>query len=158
MIRVILSLLFCVLTTTAFTTAHAYPGAAVSTGSNPVRSMAGVQDFAGGFYRADVIAAPADQDLILTDIILGCVSENDDARYSVMVRLLGSDGVAYGAYALQSGRIYATTSGSTNMAGPTGIRIPAGVSISIQWTFGYKSHLDWAYSGTYTLSGYLAQP
>ena len=158
MIRIILSLLFCVLSTTALTTAHAYPGTAVSTGSNPVHSTAGVQDFAAGFTTMPLIAAPADQDLILTDIILGVVSENDDARYSVMVRLIGSDGVAYGAYALQSGRIYATTSGSSNMAGPTGIRIPAGISISIQWTFGYKSHLDWAYSGTYTLSGYLAQP
>ena len=150
----------CMLTVLgASETVYAYPSAAVSTGSNPVRSSAGFQDFAVGFETADVISAPADQDLILTDIILGYVIENDDARFSAHVQLRGSDGVTYGVYAMQSGRLYSSaTTRASNFAGQTGIRIPAGVAVSIKWTFGYQSHADFYYSGTYTLSGYLANP
>ena len=49
---------------------YAYPGSAVSTGTNPVRS-------ASGTYTLDapgptIISAPPDQDLVLTDIFMGC--------------------------------------------------------------------------------------
>ena len=139
--------------------AYAYPTAVVSTGSNPVRSAAGLQDFALGFNTPAVIAAPADQDLILTDIVLGYVIEHNEARFSAHVQLQGSDGRTYGVYALQSGRLYdSAVTQASNFAGQTGIRIPAGVTVSIDWTFGYQSHSDFFYSGTYTLSGYLANP
>lgn len=158
MIRTVLCLMFSAVFLGVASPVFAYPGAAVSTGTNPVRSAAGVQDFDLGFSKSAVIAAPADQDLILTDIVLGYVLENDDARFSARIDLLGSDGIVYGVYAFQSGRLYQATSHATNFAGQTGVRIPAGVSVSIAWTFGYQSHSNWVYNGTYTLSGYLANP
>ena len=159
MVRSMILSLCLMAVTGASVPVHAYPSAAVSIGSNPVRSSAGIQDFALGFETADVISAPSDQDLVLTDIILGYVIENDDARYSAHVQLRGSDGVTYGVYSMQSGRLYdSATARASNFAGQSGIRIPSGVTVSILWTFGYQSHADFFYSGTYTLSGYLANP
>ena len=159
MIRTMIGMLCLMMGLVEANMAHAYPSAVVSTGSNPVRSTAGIQDFNLGFDTPSVIAAPSDQDLVLTDIILGVVIENDDARFSAYVQLQGSDGVTYGVYSLQSGRLFdAATMGAPNFAGRTGIRIPAGIAVSIKWTMGYQSHSDFFYSGTYTLSGYLANP
>ena len=159
MIREVIGVLCLMFSLVGSNVVHAYPAAAVSTGSNPVRSTAGFQDFALGFDSPSVIAAPADQDLVLTDIILGVVIENDDARFSAYVELEGSDGVTYGVYSMQSGRLFdAATTGAPNFAGRTGIRIPAGVIVSIKWNLGYQSHADFFYAGTYTLSGYLANP
>jgi len=159
MTRTMIGLLCLLVGLVATRPAYAYPSAVVSSGINPVRSAAGLQDFDTGFSRSSVISAPPDQDLVLTDIILGCVIENDDARFSASIKLIGSDGVTYGVYAMQSGRLYdSATTRASNFAGQTGVRIPAGVSLSIQWTFGYQSHANFYYSGTYTLSGYLANP
>ena len=79
---------------------------AVSLGSNPIRSTAGIIDLAVTPSAVGVIEAPADQDLVLTDITLGVSTENDDARVSGFVQVNGSDGVDYGVYVLQLGRIY----------------------------------------------------
>jgi hypothetical protein len=107
-----------------------------------------------------VIAAPADQDLVLTDVMLGISTEDDDARISGFVTLEGSDGTDYGVYVLQSGRIYedGSAAGSRPYAGATGVRIPAGVSVSVNWTSAFTSHGGSRHSIAYTLSGYLAQP
>ena len=135
-------------------------GLAVSLGSNPIRSTAGIIDLGVTALASAVIAAPADQDLVLTDVMLGISTEHDDARISGFVTLQGSDGTDYGVYVLQGGRIYVDVSagGSRQYAGSTGVRIPAGVSLSLSWTHAYSSHGSHRHSIAYTLSGYLAQP
>lgn len=135
-------------------------GLAVSLGSNPIRSTAGVIDLGVTTSAAAVIEAPVDQDLVLTDITLGVSTENDDARVSGFVYVSGSDGVDYGVYVLQLGRIYddGSSGGSRQYLGASGIRIPAGVSISLNWTTAYTSHGLSRHSIAYTLAGYLAQP
>jgi len=135
-------------------------GLAVSLGSNPIRSTAGIIDLGVTTLASAVIAAPADQDLVLTDVMLGISTENDDARVSGFVTLQGSDGTDYGVYVLQIGRIYdnGSAGGSRQYVGSTGVRIPAGVSVSLNWTSALSSHGLHRHSIAYTLSGYLAQP
>ena len=159
MIHLFAKLILCLVLLGVSVEAQSYPAATVGMGSNPVRSSAGIQDLAGGFTTPDVIAASEGQDLILTDIFLGYAVERNDAYYSGYVQLIGSDGVTYGSYVMQAGRLYDGGVGvPTNLAGSTGIRIPAGVSLSIQWTLTYQSEADYWYTGAYTLSGYLAKP
>ena len=133
---------------------------AVSLGSNPIRSTAGIIDLGVTSLAAGVIEAPAEQDLVLTDVMLGISTENDDARISGFVTLQGSDGTDYGVYVLQVGRIYdnGSAGGSRQYVGSTGVRIPAGVSVSLAWASAYSSHGSNRHSVAYTLSGYLAQP
>ena len=138
--------------------AQAYPGTAISAGSNPVRSVAGIRNLGDGFTVPDIISAPSDQDLILTDVFLGCAVLHDGQYYSGYVTLVGSDDVIYGAYTLQTSRLYDGGAPSThNLAGTTGLRIPAGVSVSLVWTFTYQNYADNTHTMTYILGGYLAQ-
>jgi hypothetical protein len=137
--------------------AQAYPGSAISAGSNPVRSAAGVRNLGSGLIVADVIAAPPDQDLILTDLFLGCAVQYESSYYSAYVKLLGSDGTTYGAYVLQGSRLYDSGVLSThNLTGMTGVRIPAGVSVDLEWTFTYQTYPDERHTLTYTVGGYLS--
>jgi hypothetical protein len=141
--------------------ALAYPGGtAISSGSNPVRSAAGRLNLATETTATDVLSAPADHDLILTDISLGVPMSSASTSYSGYAEIQGSDGVKYGVYTLTSGRveIYGTPVGSVQFAGRTGLRIPAGVSISVNWVFTFNSHSVSNYLFTYTLAGYLAEP
>jgi hypothetical protein len=136
------------------------PGLSVSLGSNPIRTTAGIIDLGSTAVASAIIGAPADQDLVLTDLVLGISTENDDARISGLLSLQGSDGTDYGVYVLQIGRIYdgGGAGGSREYVGTTGIRIPAGVSVSLIWTTAYSSHGALRHSIAYTLAGYLAKP
>lgn len=136
------------------------PGLSVSLGSNPIRSTAGIIDLAVAPTAVGVISAPEDQDLVLTDVTLGLSTENNDARISGFVTMEGSDGIDYGAYVLQLGRIYdgGTSGASRQYVGSTGVRIPAGITVSLRWTNAYTSHGLSTHSIAYTLSGYLAKP
>jgi hypothetical protein len=148
-------------TTTHAPMAMAYPsGATVSAGENPIRSAGAVVSLDDGPSFADVIAAPADQDLVLTDIVLGIATQHESVRCSGTIELRASDGTVYGAYALNSGRIDVggDPGGSKQYAGASGIRIPAGTSVSLYWTFRYRSTSSPYWDLAYTLSGYLAQP
>jgi hypothetical protein len=135
-------------------------GLAVSLGSNPIRSTAGIIDLGVTTLAGAVISAPTDQDLVLTDVMLGISTENDDARISGFLTLQGSDGTDYGVYVLQIGRIYddGSAGGSRQYVGSTGVRIPAGVTVSLNWTSAFASHGGSRHSIAYTLSGYLAKP
>ena len=140
--------------------AVAHPGAGVvSTGVNPVRSASGRFALSSTGSAADVIAAPADQDLILTDVVMGIAMKDNDARYSGFIELKGSDGKTYGVYAMTSSRLWdGMSSSSEQFSGPTGTRVPAGVSITLDWDFTYNNLSGTHYEFTYALSGYLAQP
>lgn len=143
------------------TPALAYPGGtAISSGSNPVRSAAGRLNLATESTATDVLSAPADHDLILTDISFGLPMRSGYTHYSGYAEIQGSDGVLYGVYTLTSGRVevYGTPVGSLQFSGSTGVRIPAGVSISVNWVFTFYNYSPDEFLFTYTLAGYLAEP
>lgn len=157
-LRFITSVLFIA---TIAPAAFAHPGGpAISVGENPVRSTAGMIDLGTTSSASTVIAAPADQDLLLTDIILGIAVEHDAARCSGVLRMSGSDGILYGIYSLASGQpsIDNNSGASRQFSGPTGILIPAGVSVSLAWVNTYRSYGPDKYNIIYTLSGQLVQP
>ena len=53
-------------------TATGYPaGTAISLGSNPVRSFSGIIDFNTSMVESNIISAPANQDLVVTEILAG---------------------------------------------------------------------------------------
>jgi hypothetical protein len=128
-------------------------GPSVSIGVNPVVSVAGTMDISSVTSVADILIAPVDQDLIITDIILGMTIQGGD-YYSGNVILSGSDGIDYGVYSLGSGTKDGTS--SRDLGGRSGLHIPAGVSITIEWqqTYSYGNIPDLSY----TISGYLARP
>ena len=139
----------------------AHPSTAtISTGSNPVRSAAGQIDLGATYSASSVITAPADHDLVLTDIILGIAVESDGVRCSGVLQLVSSDGTVLGEYSLRSGRVDNdnSTGASRQYAGSTGVRVPAGNSVSLNWDDTYRSHGMHYFNLIYTLSGYLAQP
>ena len=114
-----------------------YPaGAAVSMGENPAWSAAGQLNGPGAI---EVLSAPAGQDAMITDLHLS-------TNYSTQkVRLVLGDGTLVGDYRVRNGN-----GGDVNRNMTTGIRVPAGKTLSVVWDSGY--------SITYNLSGYFTQP
>ena len=114
-----------------------YPaGAAVSTGSNPAWSIGGELEVPDTVL---IVAAPSEYDAMITDIYLS-------TNYSTQrASLVFSDGTVAAKF-----RVRNEPGGDVvhNMA--TGIRVPAGETLSLQWANSHKI--------IYTVSGYYAQP
>jgi hypothetical protein len=120
----------------ASSTAVGYPaGAAVSMGSNPVWSMGGVP------AATQTLTAPADQDMIITDVHFA----NTDSHWIRVEMALAGDTVA--AFTSDS------ASNRLPVALQSGIRVPAGEALTI----GFAAYYGLS-SVRYTLSGYYAQP
>ena len=114
-----------------------YPaGAAVSMGENPSWHAAGEISGSG---EATLATAPIGQDVMVTDINL---STNYGTQ---VVELVLGDGTLVGKYRVRSG-----TAGDVNRSMTTGIRVPAGATLSLQYSSGY--------SVFYNVTGYYAQP
>jgi hypothetical protein len=151
-------------------TADAYPaGVTVSTGTNPIVSVGGSQEFEPSEPASlEVMTAPADQDLVITDVRFdlssGHLQCGEVARVTLTTPSLGT----VGEYSVMSPivRFYgsetaflAPTNSQQSMA--SGLRVPAGEALTLTVT-----HDDWggSYCTTsyiqelrFTLAGYLAQ-
>jgi len=113
-----------------------YPaGSAVSLGSNPVWSMGGTPD------STESLTAPADQDMIITDVHFS----NTDGHWLRMEMYLMGTPVA--------GFTSDDTSDRQAVALRSGIRVPAGQELTINFEAYYGLG-----STRYTVSGYYAQP
>lgn len=114
-----------------------YPaGAAVSYGMNPSWHDAGEISGPGSVV---VITAPVGQDVMVTDI-------NFSTNYATQpVDMVLGDGTVVGKYRVRSG-----TSGDVSRSMTTGIRVPAGETLSLQWSSSYSIY--------YNVSGYYTQP
>ncbi len=140
-----------------------YPaGAAVSLGTNPVWSTGGSVVPDGS--ASSVITAPADQDLIVTDVVLTPTSPD-----SICEMLLNSELSLAGAgdnlaqYNLSLDIYGGSSNGNTTMQGVnahyiSGLRVPAGETLSL-----YVATMAEGYSCSgkyvmYSISGYKAQP
>jgi hypothetical protein len=117
-----------------------YPaGGTISLGSNPVWSIGG--DMGSGSHT---VVTAADGDLIITDISL---SSNLPSWWRMKLQLSGGTGLAY-----FSGEDSHTR--PLNRTLSSGLRVPQGDSLVLNWEGNYGGHSDYRY----TLSGYYAQP
>jgi hypothetical protein len=155
-----LTVALCLFALGAASTAEAHPGgSAISLGSNPIRSASGEVDLDVTTYAANVISAPSGQDLVLTDIILGMAQENAGAKITGTIVLEDGSGTRLAGYAVRAASVDQNfiVGVSQQYAGPTGIVVPAGSSVTIRWQR-LDGDLDGYFNVMYTLSGYLVQP
>jgi hypothetical protein len=135
--------------------ASAYPaGAAVSTGSNPVFSAAG--NF-GLDSSAEVITAPAEHDLVVTDVIVSVTAPVCRLSAAISLELAGSS-EQLAAFALNLPYVHNDT-GLHSLHFESGLRIPQGQVLHISMpTRVYTECSTSSYRVYYTVSGYAAQP
>ncbi len=137
-----------------------YPaGAAISLGANPVWSTGG--GLGTGLSRT-VAVAPADQDLVLTDVILRPELVDMTCEILMRVQLSLSDGEELARYTVTLDSYSGSASGSMTIHGVnaryvSGIRVPAGDTLTLR-----TDTIGEGYSCTdeqlnYSLSGYTAQ-
>ena len=139
----------------------ALPGSAISYGQNPVTSIGGTA------YDGEtkvLFTAPADQDIIVTDLILTSYSDMDCKRNHKSEIILGS-GAVLGQFETHSSISRGSYSSSAGLAVQhafsSGVRIPANDTLTFVVT---QTGADGSCSGTganygvrYMLSGYYAQ-
>ena len=135
-----------------------YPASSVSYGSNPVQSAAGDIDLHTTTSVPDVMRAPSDQDLIITDVMLGLPQSNEYCRGNGTVHLRDGAGNSYGEFAVGTTHMGNAQATPTVFHARSGLRVPAGTSITLSWTWDYNYCGTSTYDLVYTLGGYLAQP
>jgi len=147
-----------------------YPaGPVVSAGSNPVFSTGGGFSFSPDTGTTmEVLTAPADQDLVVTDVGLAVSSGHTYCGMRGEIDLY-VDGESVAAFTPMSPIIRFSGSetaflraGNTVMTFSSGIRVPAGSTLTIEaslfeWGGSYCSS-SYTQQVRYTLSGYQAQP
>jgi hypothetical protein len=112
-----------------------YPASAVSLGTNPVWSVGGTPS------STEILTAPADQDMIITDVHFA----NTDGSW---LRLeMHTSGTYVAGFSSDD------TSDRTVASLRSGIRVPAGQAL----TMNFEAHYGLG-SSRYTVSGYYAQP
>ena len=151
-------LALCLGYTLSSSLASGYPSGAISTGTNPVRSAAGQLELSSSDTVSGVMSAPSDQDLVLNDINLALTQAADYCRANGKVLLQDDAGTSYGVFAVNTTILYNAQATPTSFHGQSGIRIPAGTSLNLSWTWDYNYCSHGYYELAYTLGGYLAQP
>ena len=137
-----------------------YPsGAAVSLGANPVWSVGGgVTDGA----TDTVVTAPADQDLVITDVILSPDVPDPTCEVIMRARMLLGSGDEVARYNLTLDSHSGSTSSGTMFGVDghyiSGIRIPAGDSLALEASTLAEGYTCSGKSVSYSLAGYFAQP
>jgi hypothetical protein len=133
-----------------------YPaGAAVSLGSNPVTSTGGSLE---PWSTTEIATAPADADLVLTDLILGVTSSNYGCRASFAVHVEDDLGQVLGVFGLSRGELTQTEPTSLVSNFNSGIRVAAGRTASIRVDSHYDNCGSSYWQIRYTATGYHAQP
>ena len=122
-----------------------YPsGAAISTGTNPVWSTSGA---ASSGTTMVVLTAPADQDMVVTDVHLGTTYSS----YYCGVLFQRPSGEEIGRIRMSSLHSYGFTGYANSFN--SGMRVPAGEALTMELS-GCPSSMN----ADYMLSGYYAQP
>ncbi len=141
------------------TPASGYPaGAAVSTGNNPIRSVAGSMSLSSETSRTGVLAAPSTHDLIITDVLTGLNQNSDYCDGNGMLAIVGDDGVEYAQLPVYMTHMDNAHPTATTLQAISGIRIPTGVSVSVQWTWTRQQCGSDSYHLSYNIAGYLSEP
>lgn len=136
-------------------TATGYPTAAVSTGINPVVSTGG--SIMGSVGSATAITAPADQDLVITDIVLGVTNTYSYDCEGNFVVEASSAGTPLGQFAVGHPNLDQAQLRSEVISLRSGLRVAAGASLDLTLSAPYRACGD-LHTLHYTISGYHAQP
>ena len=130
-----------------------YPaGAVISAGNNPVVSKGGSMEFDGS--TATMVTAPADQDVVLTDLLVGMSAHNNNCFAEAVGTISTDSETEVAVFSL--GRV--AYSAGTSFKFESGIRVPAGESATLSLRSRYLYCLSSNYEVHFTVSGYLAQP
>lgn len=142
------------------TQAIGYPGgAAVSSGSNPIRSATGHWDLTGPTdSESGVISAPEGHDLVLTDIMVGLTQNDQGCWASGRFQLKDSSGVEVATIPIHNGHMYNAQNRPLQLKFDSGIRVPAGTVLDAEWNFVVHNCSMSSYDLSYVLSGYLSTP
>jgi hypothetical protein len=133
-----------------------YPaGAAISMGANPVMSIGGSVE---PWSAVEVATAPADSDLVLTDIVLGLASTDPGCRASFSVYLEDDSGQVLGDFALSRSELDKSAPTPLVSNFNSGIRVAAGRTLSVRVDTHYDNCGSSYWTTRYTVSGYYAQP
>lgn len=137
-----------------------YPaGAVVSSGSNPIRSATGPWDLTGPTdSESSVLAAPEDHDLVLTEVMVGLTQNDQGCWASGRFQLKDSSGVEIATIPIHNGHMYNAQNQPTQLKFDSGIRVPAGAVIDVEWNFVVHNCSMNSYDLSYVMSGYLSAP
>ena len=158
-LNTVLALLLGITGTLAFHSSDAvgYPTAAISTGANPVLSAAGAHNTSD---TATLFAAE-ETDVVVTDVVLTMSSDdNEYCMVSFVHSLQLSDGTKVGEFAVgmhSPASNQPTVESSLSASFESGIRLPAGDTLSLHTDLRYKAGCGDA-TVHYTVAGYRAQP
>jgi len=137
--------------------ATGYPTTTVSSGVNPVVSVGGAIYIPSSGTSITPISAPADQDLIITDVVLGITntySSDCDANFQVE---LGDGSTTLGQFAVGYPNLDKAQLHNETISFSSGIRIAAGDALHVSVTSPWVS-CGYVHTLNYTVSGYHAQP
>lgn len=137
--------------------AAGYPaGSAVSAGSNPVVAQGGRVGYSGS--SETVFTAPADQNIVVTDVVLTGASTSGDCYGQVGV-ILSTPSASNLAHFSVDDRTYAQSTSTVVTAHyQSGLPVLAGESLTIRSSGNFRTCGPDFYAVDYSISGYLAQP
>ena len=139
---------------------HAHPGGStVSMGTNPVRSFSGSLNLSVSSTAASVFTVPESQDLIVTDVVSGLVANTHYCMGTGRLILKSSTDTHLAEFPLYFSHLEdAGAPKTTVLQATSGIRVPAGTTINVEWVWSYRECSDSNYRVPYLFTGYLAQP
>ena len=136
-----------------------YPaGATVSSGSNPVVSATGTMMLSGTTTDPSVISASATHDLIITDVLAGLNQTSDYCDGNGELVLTDETGTHYARIPVYMTHMDNAHPTATSYNPSSGIKVPAGRTISVAWNWTRHQCGTHDYFLRYNLSGYLAEP
>ena len=134
---------------------------AVSLGSNPVFSQGGVIADVRG-TTTDVLTAPTDQTMLITDLALGLSYDSHSCDGELSVSLTDSSGTALAEYVVvrpEFGNNSASHSGAiTTVTLNSGIPLAPNETMRVTTNLLNQACTYTSYQLRYTVSGYYAQP
>jgi hypothetical protein len=138
-------------------TAIGYPtGTVISTGSNPVVAQGGHLAYHDDEHT--LFTAPADQNIVLTDVVLTGGNTTYDCRGQSRVTLKTSSELVLGIFAVDQRASVSSQTGIIVVHYESGLPVPAGESVLIRTDGNYASCPASYHYVDYSISGYLAQP
>ena len=135
-----------------------YPsGPVISAGQNPIVSATGHIELATRTAHVPgVLTAPDDQDLIITDVVVGVLQDGEACRATGHFEVVDSEGVSLANVAVQNPYLVNAAGSPIQLSLDSGIRVSAGRSVDVKWEFKYNYCSYSAYDVDWVLSGYHA--
>ena len=132
-----------------------YPVSTTSLGANPIVSTGGTVSINS---VSTATTAPPNQDLIITDVVLGVTNSYSyycEANFQVV--LTTSGGASLGNFVVGHPNLDASQLRNEVISLRSGLRVPANESVQVAINNIWKDCGNY-YTLNYTLTGYLAQP